>query len=417
MSQPPQDPHNGESTPETASGSDSTWTAPDSPWASPGSGGSAGQEDQWSGQSGGAPEQQPGQWGQPTYGAPDGQANPWGEGPVGGSWGAQSGQYGAQGTGGYGQFGSAPGGPSPYLAAPQVGIVPLRPLSLGEIYDGSIKAIRANPGVMFGVTAVVVLALSLVQFFTVERLLDSLMQSQTAASTPDEVFSAFGEMLAPSGIFSVFSFIATTVLSGLLTFAVAQAVIGRKPSIGQTWQNLRGQVFRLIGAAIVVSLIIAVSVLPGALVIFLGVITESVGLIVVLGLLGALMIVVGVLAATTVTLLATPALVLERTGVFTAVRRAFTLGRRHFWRLLGIYLLTSILVGVIAGAVGFVGGFGSIFAGTSNAVLAITSTLTNTIASLVTTPFLAAVVALLYIDVRMRTEGLDVELAAASQQD
>ena len=35
----------------------------------------------------------------------------------------------------------------------QPGIIPLRPLGMGEIYDGAFRAVRANPRVMFGLAA------------------------------------------------------------------------------------------------------------------------------------------------------------------------------------------------------------------------------------------------------------------------
>ena len=50
------------------------------------------------------------------------------------------------------------------------------------------------------------------------------------------------------------------------------------------------------------------------------------------------------------------------------------------------------------------------------AVLAITTAISSIVAALITTPFSAAVVALLYIDTRMRREGLDVQLVRAAQE-
>src|ERR1035438_3501001 len=44
---------------------------------------------------------------------------------------------------------------SPMLTAHKPGIVPLRPLQLGDILDGAIKAIRFNPKSMVGLSAIV----------------------------------------------------------------------------------------------------------------------------------------------------------------------------------------------------------------------------------------------------------------------
>ena len=69
-------------------------------------------------------------------------------------------------------YGPAPVyGPRPGYGAgarPRPGIVPLRPLGLGEILDGAFQAIRTNPRTMLGVSAlvmIVVTALGLVPQF------------------------------------------------------------------------------------------------------------------------------------------------------------------------------------------------------------------------------------------------------------
>ena len=43
----------------------------------------------------------------------------------------------------------------PMLTAHRPGIVPLRPLQLGDILDGAIKAVRFNPKSMVGMSALV----------------------------------------------------------------------------------------------------------------------------------------------------------------------------------------------------------------------------------------------------------------------
>src|SRR5215213_10330011 len=52
------------------------------------------------------------------------------------------------------------GQPQPYAYAgwtppAQPGVVPLRPLGLGELFDGAVRTMRQNPRVMFGMSAVV----------------------------------------------------------------------------------------------------------------------------------------------------------------------------------------------------------------------------------------------------------------------
>ena len=126
---------------------------------------------------------------------------------------------------------------------------------------------------------------------------------------------------------------------------------------------------------------------------------------------------------------ASPAMVLENLGVFAAIGRSWSLTRGNFWRLFGINILTAIITSIVAGIFGGIAGaLGAIFvvAGSSSpedviASLNTTYILTmvmSTIAQLLILPFTSSVNALLYIDLRMRKEGLDVELrnAVAEQQ-
>jgi hypothetical protein len=99
-----------------------------------------------------APEQPaPQGWGSPGYGqrpsAPPPPPPPPGAGQQQG-WGH------APTPGGAPQYGWGP----PLQAAwqpPKPGVIPLRPLGVGEILDGAISTIRANPRLMLGLSALV----------------------------------------------------------------------------------------------------------------------------------------------------------------------------------------------------------------------------------------------------------------------
>ena len=109
-------------------------------------------------------------------------------------------------------------------------------------------------------------------------------------------------------------------LSGILAYPVGEAVLGRRPSIGETWRRTRRLVPRLIGLC-------AVLVLPPALVfglIVAGTVFAFVGDVPALGALGVLAMVGAGIAAMWLGIrlaLATPALVLEDLGVIRSLRR------------------------------------------------------------------------------------------------
>src|SRR5664280_1774124 len=119
---------------------------------------------------------------------------------------------------------------------------------------------------------------------------------------------------------------------------------------------------------------------------------------------------------------ATAALVLERTSVRGALRRSRALVRHSWWRVAGILILAAVVAGVLNSVltVPF-----AIFGGGSPFDLSgsgpdlgfgalLLSAIGAIIAGTIVQPFNAGVQALLYVDRRMRAEGLDVTLAEAA---
>lgn len=384
--------------------------------------------DPWGAGTGG--EQTPDQQRGGGYGSPPpgyGQQPPgggYGQQPAGGGYGQQPpGGYQPEPGSGYGQYGQGdqwsqlPPGP-----AAQPGIIPLRALSLGEIYDGAFRAIRANLPVMLGLSAIVVLALGILQGVTTYASyeeMNRLVGQIDPATDPEAFLDSFAQsgtsMLLNSGVSALLAFVGTTILTGLLIHAVSQSVIGRRTSLAQVWVAVRPQILRLLVLSVIVAVLVAGVIVLGAVVFALSLPSESAGVI-LLGVLAMLAIMLGGTAAVlTFTVLATPALILERAGIGTALRRGFELAKRAFWRVLGIYLLTTILAAILGFAVSWpFDQVANIFEG--GPVAFGLTILGGVVANWLTTPVLAAVVALLYIDMRIRTEGLDVELARAAQE-
>jgi hypothetical protein len=105
-----------------------------------------------------------------------------------------------------------------------------------------------------------------------------------------------------------------------------------------------------------------------------------------------------------------PALLFERLGPARACGRSFELVGGHWWRTFGALLLAFLalgLVSVVAGA-----GLGAALAAAApgdRAVAAALVTLLDVALAVVLYPVSAAVLTLLYFDLRVRKEGLDVE--------
>jgi hypothetical protein len=110
-----------------------------------------------------------------------------------------------------------------------------------------------------------------------------------------------------------------------------------------------------------------------------------------------------------------------------SLRRSWRLTAGLFWRTLGILLVSNVLIGVVqyvlATALQLAGmvlglAIASMFSGaTSEAaagiVMVVVSVMGSLISGIITQPFLAAVLALLYTDTRIRKEGFDLALARA----
>jgi hypothetical protein len=304
------------------------------------------------------------------------------------------------------------------------GVVALRPLKLGDFFDGAFKTIRRNPKAMVGLAALVSTVAMILPVF-IALLLAASGDLSFDVSSPDSGVSGLGTgaVSLVSNLGGLFGAIATVVLNGMLVRVVAEAVLGRKTSIGEAWAAVRGRLLRLFGLTLLNVLagvlLLGVPVAVGVLVGFSSGVGAGFAVGVPLALLGfcALLFV-----QVRCFLLAPPALVLERTGVFASVRRATSLSRDQFWRLLGIWLLTNLVVGVasqiVAIPLGLIGGAaGVVIGGTTGALaLVFASYLSQIIVGAITTPFTSGVVALQYVDQRIRKEGLDVQLIAAAQQ-
>lgn len=355
---------------------------------------------------------------------------------------------GYPGAGGYPGGGAYPGagyGPGSNGAANfyvyKPGIIPLRPLSIGDIYQGAFAAIKTNTRTMFGFTAAllgVVLVISIgINYLIINLVLPNYLSSNSpyaaAFTSLSGSFSQLGGTLLQA--------LATVLLSGLIVVAVSRSVLGRVASSKEVWERTKSKFLPLIGLNIITSIISGLMMIIGIAVFFVllaGVAStakterelfQDLGIMLV-GLL--ILMVISALVSSYLSIkfsVASPAMVLENLGVFAAIGRSWSLTRGNFWRLFGINILTAIITSMVAGIFGGIAGaLSAIFVvvGSSSPEDIIASLNTtyilamvmSTIAQLLILPFTSSVNALLYIDLRMRKEGLDVELrnTVAEQQ-
>ncbi|WP_433437928.1 glycerophosphoryl diester phosphodiesterase membrane domain-containing protein [Nonomuraea sp. CA-141351] len=387
--------------PETPSG----WSAeqpppysapPASPWTAPGS-----------------PQQVP--HGQP-YGRPPQQQQPLGPGPQ-----TPYPSY-PHPQPGYGY--------APHPSALRPGIIPLRPLGLGDILDGTIKLIRSNPKAVLGLSAVAALLtavpVAVGQAFVLDSMGSAFADPESATTSGTELTTASGLVSQYGGSLVSFAveFLVVTLLTGVLTRILGRAVFGGNLSAGEAWQLVKGRVPALFG---VVGLMAAIMVVP--LIVFallfvaiaMNASSDSFGALVGLILLFIVVYVPYYLFFTTRFAFAAPVAVLEGRGPIDSMRRSWHLVTGDFWRVLGILLLTSLLVGLVSGILSvpftlagtMFGMFGAGSAATA-IVSAVLIAIGGTLGAMITYPFQAGVAGLLYADRRMRSEAFDLVLQTAA---
>jgi hypothetical protein len=336
-------------------------------------------------------------------------------------------------------FGAPPAGyqpaPPPAPAAwsppPRPGLLPLRPLGFGTLLGAPFQVLRRNPGATFGSALITQLITALVSVFVIGGVgilafgrIDSALPEDRDAVTAGAWATVILASLVPLALY----ILGSALLQGVLVVEVARGTLGEKNRMGVLWKAAGRRLWPLIAwFAILLGLYIA------ALVIVIGV-------IVLIGMIGGAAVIAAILVGTLVALvfaaiaiwlgtktaLVPSIIVLERRGVISSIRRSWLLTNRSFWKTFGVLALIGIILyaatQIITTPVSFIGGLATSFlfptgasedSGSYIAVLVVTYGLTLVI-SLVLGSIAAVVqssaVAVVYIDLRMRREGLDLDL-------
>ncbi len=216
------------------------------------------------------------------------------------------------------------------------------------------------------------------------------------------------------------TWLGSMLLSGMLTVIVGRAVFGSSITIGETWAKIRGRLIPLLGLALLEAAVVAAVFGLVTVIIALLAAVGNPAVAVLLGIPLVLAVIALLVYLYTVALFAPVLIVLERLPVIDALKRSFALVRNSFWRVLGIRALTFLVAAVVANAVavpfsiaGQVLLSGNPSTGTLLAGTAIAS-VGSAIGQIVTAPFNAGVVVLLYTDRRMRAEAFDLVLQSGA---
>lgn len=280
---------------------------------------------------------------------------------------------------------AAPWDDSPEPVGPPVLPVALKAMTTTDIVDGAWGIIKARPKTVFAITAMILLPTEILSAWLAQG--GSTFLDLSAALVDSTVPSSSSSVLGGAGVYvaALLQNLSLFLLGGAIARLVSSWYAGGDMSARQ---------------AVLASLRKAPALL-GAFAILLPV--KLVG-IAMCGL--ALPFVVPLL------MLTAPAIVIEDLGPIAGPLRSVRLTWRRYWPCVGVFALALLIELTVNLALGVVP---TLVASITPGPLAPAVAAAGTVFSaFVTAPFVVGVCVLLYLDLRVRTEGLDLELDATA---
>ncbi|MGW6280800.1 hypothetical protein [Kribbella sp. NPDC055071] len=314
--------------------------------------------------------------------------------------------------------------------APQPGVIPLRPLDVGAVLNGSFQAIFRNWQAAlllpFGVYAVVAVVDGLLVIKPI-RGMSVAFDSNNAPSS-----GTIRDLIVVIVVTIVLTVLSTAIVQTTATLVVSRAVLGRRTSIGQALRAALPRILPIVGLNVLIGLLIAAFfLLP------LGSIGGAIGLGVAGNddgafLFGCLAFALFLAAAAFAIYfgngftVAGAALILESIPARAAMRRSRGLVRDFWWRTFGIMLLAGLIANLASSVVQLPASAirlpsnsnqdlnQALDAALTPGVLVL-SVVVSSVALGFTQQFLTGISTLLYHDLRIRKEGFQVPLFQMAQ--
>lgn len=278
--------------------------------------------------------------------------------------------------------------------ATAAGAPDLRPLRVGEILDVGIKVYSRNAKTLFWLVALVIIPVQaigvLVILSTIPDALATGMQNpfQFDPNAPAPVFDGreFAIYIAGSLVVALLGFVSTTIATGACFKAVSDAYMGQRPewrpSMRFAFQHLRPLLWVVFLSGIATGVGFVFCILPG---VWLAIVWS----------------------------VAIPALLTEGVRGTKALGRSFNLVQERFWPATGVVVISYFIRMILNSAIG-AGIIALTFTDIGENVLLtqVLSGAAGALAAILATPFQAAVIAVLYFDLRVRKEGFDLQLLA-----
>ncbi len=285
-----------------------------------------------------------------------------------------------------------------------ISIPQLRPLNIGQLLDLAVSLYRQNFLTFMGIIAIVQIPLILVTIITFGGFFSWIQEIDSVSGPSSSQFLVGGTV-------SIIVILSYVLAQGLMTAAMTQAIsssyLGEKLSILAAYRLIGRSWLSLLGAFVLLILI--------ALGLVIWWIIPCVGWFTGLGGLTFVFMVILPLVA--------PIIVLEKQRAGAAIRRAWDLSRRRFWGVFGfvlvLYLFNFFIIIGPTSVLSVISEFllgESLNTSTSLVILQTVQSLVELMASLIYLPLQLAAITLMYFDLRIRTEGLDLEILSSTEQ-
>lgn len=278
-------------------------------------------------------------------------------------------------------------------------------MPLPELLDELFRLYRNYFGLIVGVALIVVLPSLIWTLITGTYRLTANSYATLFQPTGSTTFgpanltsSQVTNMLGLIGLGAIGAFVLLPFSVGAVYRAVTDVSLGRPATVGSVLRETLARYFPLLG-------LIALVFVFG----FVWVIALIIGFILLI-LPGIAVIAAGIFFSIRWSL-AVAAMMAEDIGPINGLRRSWNLVAGMWWRTFGILLVVTILQGIIGLALGFLLGLIVGVALSGDLQLAVSS-VGSTLLGAIISPITTIAIVLLYFDLRVRKEGLDLDQLA-----
>lgn len=313
----------------------------------------------------------------------------------------------------------------------------LRPWLPMDLLDNAARTISENKAVMLGLPVIGGLLVTAVQFGLAELTVPGGL---TGSFDPEAETDMSGGLVLTYLGEAVLYTVLGTVLSGVIAIAAVRSQLHARVGARELFRLVRPGLPALLGVGVVQALVLLVLLAGWFGIVFGAAFGVDAASSTGAGAAGILLFLAGIPVAAIVgtrLCLAGTVILMEgrrapdiglfvpgRVGVGGALRRSWRLVRGRFWRTFGILLFAGVVVTIVGyviqtGLFIMVGALAAWIeagagAGTVLAIsFAVTGAVGAAIAAIATLAFVSAVLAMLYLDLRVRREGLDLWLRPA----